>query len=218
MAIVPEAQLAIWRSQDARLPYSDSDWAAIIALLARYFKPPTTEVEARFRHDIECSAYLIKSKNSEPKNKTQWIAAWQDVAKASMALRDVLAVVTEEEIQEGFDAWCSARINEANENIRSIGATEWPRRKFNKPAVAQLVGQFLDLWSHCGGALTITIATGGENEGRPKGDLIEFLKTATNPIFQTSPLSNNTLSHLINKKRAEEEILANRPKIRGDEF
>jgi hypothetical protein len=229
MAIVSETQLAAWRSQVHRLPYSDGDWAKIVALLPKRLK---AKDEKRFRFEIESSAYLIKSVPAGPQTNAKWIVAWQDVAKASKALRDALSVVTEEEIQEEFDAWCSARSNEAHRNIRSIKASTRPRR--DSPAIKQLVGQLLDLWSHCGGKLTITIAIGradkDNDEGHAKGKLIEFLKTATNPILPPEPVSDDELAkklankladrfaHLIKKKRAEEEILANRAKIRADDF
>jgi hypothetical protein len=203
--------LAEYHATVCRVPYSDRDWAAIVALLP---KRPEAKVEARFRFDIESSAYLVKS-GSGYKTKTEWMAAWKKVASASVVLRDALAVVMEEEIQVWIDKQCSHWINEAEVKIRSLRATSQPRK--DRPAVKQVVGQLLDLWSHCGGKLTLTIAKGDSDEGYPKGKLIEFLKTATNPIFLAKPLSNNTLAHLIIRRRKADEIDAAEIKRRGEE-
>ena len=210
--------LAEYEKTICRLPYADADWVAIVALLRRR---PEAKVEARFRFDIESSAYLVKS-GWEGKTKTEWIAAWKKVATASGQLRDALAVVMEEEIQEGLDAWCSDRINEANRNIRSIKAGAHPRRKNNNPAVAQVFDHLLKLWSHCGGQIRSSkVAPGVRNEGQPTGPLIRFLMKATDPIFiacKQKTLSADQLEYRIKKRRKENHQARLERNARSDDW
>ena len=196
--------MAKWKSTTLRLPYSESDWAAILAILKKLPRSLQAKAEEDFRFDIESSAYLIKFGSVGPTTQAKWKAAWQKVAKLSTALRNALAVVVEEETQEAFDAWCSARINEANHNISSLRKPAWPRR--DNPDIEQLVGQLLGLWSYCGGKLKFSRGASG---ARAKGPLIRFLKTATDPARS---LEVEHLAYLIKKMRAGRNRKSSIPK------
>ena len=194
--------MADWRSTICRHAYSREDWAAVVALLP---VRPEPEQEARFRFNIECSAYSVRSGWTGPPTKRQWIAHCQKAAVAVGKARDALAVIIEDNDLEQIDAWCSIWIAEANDRKRRWENSPSARRKNNNPAVAQLVRQLLGLWTHCGGKVRLsTGAPGARDEGRPKGPLLKFLKTATIPIYAASgrPALSDNRARTPDQKRA----------------